>query len=133
MQKVMPVPICAICGDLMSGALFCKCDRPVAGDRIKFAEEKQSYKVQAAGERYLVCNKPLNIHRTVLYTVVDLEERIRGTENLIFGAGAETTEECEEMLARLEGRDADLGFTTEISRRNYIGLKIVQVIREKKA
>jgi hypothetical protein len=97
------------------------------GDHVRFAEEKQKYEIQAAGERYIVCTKPFNPKRTVIYSVVDLEELVRGTENLVFGAGAETREQCEEMLQRLEGNDADLGFTTEVSHRNRIALKITSV------
>ena len=97
------------------------------GDFITFAEEKRRYTIMARGERYLVCNKPFAALHTVLYTVVDLEEQVRGTENLIFGCGAETKEQCEEMLARLEGRDSDLGFTTEVSHRNRVPLRVVRV------
>ena len=91
-----------------------------AGSKIKFAEEKQRYTVRAASERFLICTKPYNPKRTVIYTVVDLVENIRGTENLIFGRGAETDEQCAEMLARLEGFDTP----TEISRRNRVRLNI---------
>lgn len=88
------------------------------GDKIAFAEEARPYTVQAAGQRYLVCTKPLNIHRTVLYTIVDLAEQVRGPEHLVFGAGAETRQQCEEMLARIEAGK------TEISRRNQVPLKL---------
>jgi len=88
------------------------------GDKLRFAEEKQAYTVQAAGERFLVCTKPFNPKRTVLYTVVDLAQGIRGTENLIFGLGAETREQCEQMLARLEAGK------TEVSYRNRVPLKL---------
>ena len=97
------------------------------GFRVTFAEEKRPYTVRAAGERYLVCTKPFNLRRTVLYTVIDLLERVRGTENLVFGSGAETDEHCTEMLKRLEGRCADTGFTTEVSHRNRIHLNILRV------
>jgi len=90
-------------------------------DVIRFAEERRGYRVQAASQRFLVCTKPF--FKTTLYTIVDLVEQVRGPENLIFGAGAETREQCEAMLARLEGRDTELGWTTEISHRNRIPLK----------
>lgn len=99
------------------------------GDHVRFADEKLKYQIQAVGARYLVCTKPFNARRTVLYTVVDLEEQVRGTENLVFGAGAESRELCEEMLIRLEGRDPDLGFTTEVSHRNRVPLKIEAVLK----
>lgn len=94
------------------------------GDRIRFSEERQAYTIQARGERYLVCTKPFNLRRTTLYTVVDLELWMRGPENLIFGRGTETREQCEEMLARLEGRDPDLVEPTEVSRRRWIPVSV---------
>lgn len=94
------------------------------GDKIKFAEEKQRYTVRAAGDRYLVCTKPFNPRRTVLYTVVDFVEQVRGTENLVFGRGAETDESCIDMLWRLEFTHPDLGEKTEVSRRNRVPLMI---------
>jgi hypothetical protein len=106
----------------------------IVGNKIKFAEEKQAYTIMAAGSRYLVCTKPFNPRKTVLYTVVDLEQGIRGTENLILGAGAETKEDCGEMLARLEGRapsEVGLFESTEVSYRNRIALKIEKVIERK--
>lgn len=90
----------------------------VVGSKIKFAEEKQRYTVQALGKRYAVCTKPFNAQKTVIYSVVDFEEQVRGTENLVFGMGAETKEQCEEMLDRLESGE------TEVSHRNRIPLCI---------
>lgn len=92
------------------------------GDRIAFAEESQRYTIQARGKRYLVCTRPFALQRTVFYTVVDLVEQVRGTENLVFDFGAETVEQCEEMLARLEGRAKTP--RTEVSQRNRIPLRI---------
>lgn len=91
------------------------------GDRVKFVEEPQRYTVQARGERYLVCTRPFALRKTVFYTVVDLVEQVRGTENLVLCLGAETRQDCEEMLARLEGRD---GPRTEVSHRNRIPLRV---------
>jgi len=92
-----------------------------AGSRIWFSEEKRPYRVRATGKRFLICAKPFNPKRTVLYTVVDTQDGIRGTENLIFGMGAETTEDCSEMLQRLEEGE------TAISRRNFISLNVVRI------
>lgn len=94
------------------------------GDRVKFAEEVHRYTIQARGVRYLVCTRPFALRKTVWYTVVDLEKQIRGTENLVLGFGAETREECEEMLARLEGR---AGEPTEVSYRTRIPLHVDEV------
>jgi len=88
------------------------------GEKIRFAEEKQSYTVRARSDRYLICTKPFNPRHTVLYTIVDLIEGIRGTENLIFCMGAEDDKGCMEMLERLESGE------TEVSHRNRIPLYV---------
>lgn len=92
------------------------------GDRIKFVEEKQKYTVRAIGERYAICTKPFNLKKTVLYTIIDFEKNIRGTESLIFCMGAETDEQCIEMLHRLETG------VSEISFRNRISLRIEKIL-----
>ena len=88
------------------------------GSKITFAEEKRPYIVRAIGKRYAVCTKPFNLKHTTLYTVIDIDEKIRGTENLVFGMGAETDDECNEMLYRLEHGES------EVSHRNRIPLLI---------
>ena len=99
-------------------------NRYVVGGRISFAEEKNAYTIQACNSRFLICTKPFNLQHTVLYSIVDLEQKIRGTENLIFGMGVETREQCEEMLERLTSGK------TEVSYRNRI--KLVEVRKGRK-
>lgn len=91
------------------------------GWKLWFDKEKHGYTIRARSERYAVCTKSFNARRTVLYSVVDFEEGVRGTENLIFGCGAETDEQCREMLARIVAGE------TEISHRNRVPLKIAKV------
>lgn len=88
------------------------------GSKIKFAEEKQAYTVQASDERFLICTKPFNPKKTVLYTIVDFKRNVRGTENLVFSLGFETKKQCEESLKRLQSGDS------EVSYRNFIPLVI---------
>lgn len=83
-------------------------------DKIKFDEEKQPYRIRACDQRYLICTKPYNPKHTVIYTIVDLKENVRGAEDLIFGAGAETITQCEAMLKRLQTGE------TKISHRNRV-------------
>lgn len=97
------------------------------GTKIKFRNEKKRYTVRASNICFLVCTYPINIikrrggkkyehEKTVMYTIVDFKEGVRGTENLVFGFGAETNRECNEMLTRLtEGE-------TEVSHRNRVPL-----------
>lgn len=91
------------------------------GSKIKFLNEKQQYTVRASNAIFSVCTKPMNALKTVLYTIIDWREQIRGTENLIFGMGAETDKHCEEMLERLTQGES------EISHRNNRGLDIEKI------
>lgn len=88
------------------------------GQRVKFEEERQAYTVMAANDRFAVCTKPFNLKHTVLYSIVDMRDRIRGTENLIFCLGFGTKEECSEALQRITSGES------EISSRNRIPLRI---------
>jgi hypothetical protein len=88
------------------------------GAKVKFAEEKQSYTVQASNVAFAVCTKPFNCRKTVLCTAISWMENVRGTENLVFGKGAETRNQCEEMLERLTQGE------TEVSHRNRVPLVI---------
>lgn len=72
--------------------------KPPVGSKIKFLGEKQKYTVRASNTAYAICTKPFNARKTVLYTIVDIIQDIRGPENLVFGSGAETDEQCKEML-----------------------------------
>lgn len=92
--------------------------------KIKFANEKQRYTVKCRNDRFTVCTKPFNLAHTVLYTIIDFKENIRGTENLIFCAGYETDEECVEALERLATGE------TEISHRNRVPLDIEEFYGE---
>lgn len=93
------------------------------GDKIYFVEEKRPYTIRALGKRYAICTKPFNPKRTVLYTIVDFVKEIRGTENLVSGLGAETDNQCEEMLKRIETGE------TQISSRNCIALNTNKTLK----
>lgn len=91
------------------------------GDKIKFKCEKQRYTIQARDDRYIICTKPFNAKKTVLYTIIDLERNVRGTENLIFCMGFGTKQLCLEALERLQKGDS------EVSYRNFIPLDIESI------
>lgn len=109
----------------------------IPGDRVYFTGERMPYTVQARSERFVVCTKPFAPRRTVLYCIADLVELVRGPENLIFGFGAETPEQCARMVQRLEGspdafpenagRDPALHFRSEITHRNRVPLDVARV------
>lgn len=118
------------------------------GDKIYFAEEKRPYTIRACDDRFLICTKPYNFKpKTVIYTIVDLVEGIRGTDNYSIGwCDYYETEDCERMLNELQ-RTANETTTevkdgkvvhiepfmgTYISRRNRIELNIVNKLRKEK-
>lgn len=99
------------------------------GDKIWFAEEKRPYTIQACDERYLICTKPFNLKHTVQYTIVDLEYGIRGADNYWKWGGFfeyEKREECEKAIEALHRYLLYDDKPYEISRRNRIGLNIVE-------
>lgn len=89
-------------------------------DKIWFAGEKKPYTIQACDERYLICTKPFPAKHTVVHTIVDLLKRVRGTEDLIFCMGFETSEDCQDALHRLQLNES------EISKRNTVLLNITK-------
>lgn len=91
------------------------------GDKIWFKGERLGYTVQAVNDRYAVCNKPFNPKRTVIYCIVDFQRGIRSPEDRLFGLGAETREQCEEMLERVTNGE------TGLSHRHKCLLDIVKV------
>lgn len=90
-------------------------------DRVWFVEERIGYTVQAVEEHIAVCSKPFAPRKTTIYTVLDLEEMIRGPEGVVFGIGAETREQCEEMAVRIRYGE------TEISYRRRIPIKFKKI------
>ena len=97
------------------------------GDKVWFSGEKRLYTVKACDERYVICTKPFNLKHTVLYTIIDRVKQIRGTENLVFCMGFETTEQCEEALERLSKGES------EITRRNRVPLHITKYIAKRQS
>lgn len=104
----------------------------VVNQRVKFSEEGHPYKVMARSDRYIVLTKPFNAKKTVLYTIIDLVDNVRGTENLLFGASFETSKSCEEAIQRLHGLGNYLDFTTTISHRNRVNLNIDYIKEQSK-
>jgi hypothetical protein len=74
------------------------------GDKIKMTGERQRYTVRAADARFAILTKPFNAKGTYLYTVVDLEKKLRGPCDLIFGPPAklDNAEGAAEALAMLQ-------------------------------
>lgn len=81
--------------------------RVQSGDKIRFAEERNSYTVQVVSSdgRWAVCTKVFAPADTVIYTVVDFEDQVRGRDNF-HGLGYETPEECRRACGMFESGEA---------------------------
>lgn len=90
------------------------------GSLIKFEKETRSYRVKACNKKFAIATKPH--FGTVLYTIVDWEQNIRGRENLIFCMGFEKVKSCEEALERLTNNES------AVSTRYYCQLDIQKII-----
>jgi hypothetical protein len=117
------------------------------GDRVRLAEFKQAFTVRAAttGGRFVILTKPFAAQGTVIYTVIDFEQNIRGRDNY-YGMGYETDEDIADALEAFQAtedglpeqmaRDAEAQGDTswpsiiaaEVSHRHRVPLDIVSVI-----
>ena len=86
------------------------------GDYVQIKGEKRPYVVKCRDDRYIICTKPFNLRRTVLYFIIDLKERLRGPDNCVFCFGYETLEQCHERLKDLQDG------IIEISKRRSVPL-----------
>jgi hypothetical protein len=121
--------------------------RFLEGQSVLFEEDSLPYTVIVRNKKYVICTRKLNkrrdsdllwreverrayytfmdayesLKKSPIYTIVDLDNNIRGTENLIFCMGFGTKKLCEEALKRLSNGES------EIRSRNRIPLNIVKV------
>lgn len=73
------------------------------GTKIRMTGERQRYTVMASDERYAIMVKPFNARKTYLYAITDLEKKLRGPCDLIFGlpCPVDTPEGAAEALEML--------------------------------
>jgi hypothetical protein len=81
---------------------------PRCGAKVYVTGERRAYTVRARDDRFAVCTRP-HFH-TVRYFIADAKEGVRGPENLVFGMGAESDEECAEMLARVSSGETEVSW-----------------------
>lgn len=90
-------------------------------DKIMFDNEKLWYTVQAIGGQYLVCNATLK--NDYVFTIYDMDKKIRGSDNKVFHSGYSNKEECEMRLYELLHEDL------EISMRNRAPCEVIRIKR----
>lgn len=93
---------------------------PPLGAKVYVPNERRGFVVRARNARYAICTKPH--FSTVRYFILDARQGIRGPENLVFGMGAETDEDCNAMLERLRTGE------TEVTHRNRLPWDIERVV-----
>lgn len=85
--------------------------RVEVGDKVYVPNQKRPFRVRARDDRYIICTKPFNPEHTVLYFIIDLKDKWRASDNMIFCLGYETDEDCRARLKDLQDG------TIELSRR----------------
>lgn len=76
--------------------------RVEVGDKVYIPDQKRPYKIRARDERYIICTKPYNPQKTVLYFIIDLVDRWRAPDDRLFCMGYKTDEDCKERLEELQ-------------------------------
>lgn len=95
------------------------------GSRVYFEREKRPYTVKACDGHYAICTKPFAAKKTVMYTIIDLKEGIRGTNNMVFNPyDYAVQEDIDKCLSDLSSPEECL----EVSYRNRVPLDIVKVV-----
>lgn len=87
------------------------------GQQVKFNNDRLWFTVQACNERFIVCNAVTKAD--TYHTIIDLDQGVRGDDNLVFHQGYDDREHCEARL-----KDFISG-EIEISHRNRVPLVIV--------
>jgi len=83
-----------------------------------FWKQKRPYRVRARDERFIICTKPYNPKHTVIYFIIDLYDKVRGTDNSVFCNGYETDGQCISRLVELQSG------LIEVSQRNRVPLEV---------
>lgn len=78
------------------------------GDKVYIPQHKRPFRVKARDDRYIICTKPFNARHTVIYFIVDLVDKWRAPDNMIFCSGYETDEDCQERLKELQNGEIEL-------------------------
>lgn len=84
--------------------------RVEVGDKVYIPNHKRPFRVKARDDRYIICTKPFNAQHTVIYFIVDLVDKWRAPDNLIFCLGYETDEDCQQRLRQLQNGEIGLSW-----------------------
>lgn len=82
--------------------------RVEVGDTVYIPEHKRPFRVKARDDRYIICTKPYNPRHTVIYFIIDLQDKWRAPDDRIFCSGYETDDNCNERLKELQSGEISL-------------------------
>lgn len=89
------------------------------GQKVKFHNDHLWFTVQSRNERYVICNAITK--KNTFHTILDLDQEIRGDDNLVFHEGYDNQGECDLRLQDF------INGEIEISHRNRVPLIIVDI------
>lgn len=92
--------------------------RVEVGDMVYIPEHKRPFRVKARDNRYIICTKPYNPRHTVIYFIIDLQDKWRAPDDRVLCSGYETDDDCKKRLEELQSGEISL------SRRRGIPLDI---------
>lgn len=79
------------------------------GDKVFIPNQTKPFRVRCRDDRYIICTKPFNLKHTVIYFIVDLQDKWRAPDDRIFCSGYETDKDCMDRLKELE--DGEIGLS----------------------
>lgn len=85
------------------------------GQKVKFSDDRLWFTVQARNERYII----LTAYK--YHSIIDLDQGVRGADNLVFHNGYDNQKECEDRLNDF------ISGEIEVSRRNRVLVQIAEV------
>ena len=62
--------------------------RVEVGDMVYIPEYKRPFRVKARDNRYIICTKPYNPQHTVIYFIIDLQDKWIAPDDSVFCIGA---------------------------------------------
>lgn len=91
------------------------------GEKWTFEGDELVYDVKAANESFAILTAPAPEHDTVWYTIVDLQQKVRGTNNMVFNPYDYAVQKDIDRCMQ----DLDEG-TVEVTHRNRVPLGTFQ-------
>lgn len=71
------------------------------GDSVWFKEEVKPYIVRAISSKFAILTKPFNLRKTYFYTIIDLKDGVRSSDDRLFSDSYLTDSDCIQRLDEL--------------------------------